>query len=178
MQRNVNQQTVEEEKIESNDIPLIDQAKDITIHYSKVSADGRTIERTDKSETLNLKAFKIAKEKLPRNGLNLISKGEVAAPIKLEGLLPDDHIDGMRYLFLISGKYIDERDGDTRGKLNIPNQEDFKKAFGETLFPEEEILLDDIQDTANNTIVGLYEEIKNKGKEKELEIEKSKLCFY
>ncbi len=177
LQRNVNQQTVEEEKIESNDIPLIDQAKDITIHYSKVSGDGRTIEKTDKSETLNLKAFKIAKEKLPRNGLNLISKGEVAAPIKLEGLLPDDHIDGMRYLFLISGKYIDERDGDTRGKLNIPNQEDFKKAFGETLFPEEEILLDDIQDTANNTIVGLYEEIKNKGKEKELEIEKLKAMF-
>lgn len=177
LQRNVNQQTVEEEKIESNDIPLIDQAKDITVHYSKVSADGRTIERTDKSETLNLKAFKIAKEKLPRNGLNLISKGEVAAPIKLEGLLPDDHIDGIRYLFLLSGKYIDERDGDTRGKLNIPSQEDFKKTFGDTLFPQEEILLDDIQESANNTIIGLYEEIKKKGKEKELEIEKLKAMF-
>lgn len=168
---------MEEQKIASSDVPLIDQTKDIIIHYSRVSSDGRTIERTDKSETLNLKAFKIEKEKLPRNGLNLISKGEVAAPVKLEGLLPDDHIDGKRYLFLLSGKYIDERDGDTRGRLNIPNQEDFKKTFGDTLFPQEEILMEDIQDTANNTIIGLYEEIKNKGKEKELEIEKLKAMF-
>ncbi|PZR23497.1 MAG: ATP-binding protein, partial [Azospira oryzae] len=42
LQKNVNQETVEEKQIESGDIPLIDQQKDIIVHYSKLSADGRT----------------------------------------------------------------------------------------------------------------------------------------
>lgn len=178
LQHFVNGAIKKEIEIKSVDIPQMDQQKDLDIQYCKMSSDGRSIEKTNKKETLNLKAFKIHKDQLLKNELKLTSKGEISKKkIELENLKPDIHIDNNRYLFLISGKFIDEKDSDTRGDINIPTKEEFKKAYGEMFYQDEEILLDDIQENANRRIELMYKEIKKHTDKKQLEIEKLKKMF-
>ena len=119
-------------EITSDDIPIPDKEEPIEIHYSKVS--NNTIENTSKKETFTLKSFLIPENELAKNGLKLTSKGEIAKDIKLDKLLPTDEINGNRYLFLLSGNYIDERDSDTRGEINIPPKKEFKKRNENSLF--------------------------------------------
>lgn len=168
-----------EKSVKSENIPAFDQQKDLALYYCKMSPDGRSIVKSYKKEILNLKAFKIPKDKLAKNGLMLISKGEIAKDIKLDSLLVDDYIEDYRYLFLISGNYINNKDTDTRGKLNIPTLDEFKKSFGDSssLFTEEEILMDDIQDKANENILLMYDEIKKKTEEKGIEVDKLQKMF-
>lgn len=164
-------------EILTDDIPVPDKQKDIDVYYSRISLDNKTIQTTDNKETLNLKAFKISKDKLQKNGLKLTSKGEIAKDIKLESLLVDDFIENNRYLFLLSGEYIDKCDTDTRGDLNIPTKEEFKKNFIDTLFNEELILLDDIQEKANRNIEAIYDEIKTRRDKKLQDVEKLRKMF-
>ena len=173
----INNEIKDKLKIVSDDIPAPDQQKDIAIYYCKISSDGRSIKKTKNKELLDLKAFKINKDKLDKNGLKLTSKGEIAKDIKLESLLADDHIDDNRYLFLLSGDYINKRDSDTRGEINIPTKDEFKKNYSESLFNEEEILLDDIEERTNQVIEVLYEEIRNKKEEKQQDVEELKNMF-
>lgn len=162
-------------EITSDDIPIPDKEEPIEIHYSKVS--NNTIENTSKKETFTLKSFLIPENELAKNGLKLTSKGEIAKDIKLDKLLPTDEINGNRYLFLLSGKYIDERDSDTRGEINIPMRKEFKKRNENSLFGEEEILLEDIENKTNQKIQTLYKEIEEKYKQKEKGIEELQKMF-
>jgi hypothetical protein len=165
--------------IEKQDIPAVDKELDIFINYSRISNDRKTIEKSAKTEKLNLKGFKISKDKLQKNGIKLTSKGEIAKDIKLETLLVDDYIDGNRYLFLVSGDYINSKDTDTRGTLNIPTLEEFKKSMSPAsdLFAQEEILIDEIKDVANDTILKMYDEIRERTKQKDIEVEKLQRMF-
>lgn len=168
-------------RLKPDDIPNFDkEEKKITLYYSKLSTDGKSIEKTERKEIFNLKAFKIDIDKLEKNEIKLTSKEEVRDDVKirLDSLSPKDHINKKRYLFLLSGDYIDEKDRDTRGLIDIPSKEDFKKAYSEQgeMFSEE-ILLDDIQSNTNDVILSMYEEIKNKTEAKKQEIEKLKLMF-
>lgn len=154
------------DKIVSADIPTPKKEKPIVIHYSKVNSN--TIEKTSKKESFNLKAFVIDKNELSENGLKLISKGEIAKDIKLDNLLPADQINGKRYLFLLSGDYIDNRDSDTRGEINIITEKELKKSDSlSSLLSIEEILIEDIENITNQTIVSLFGEIEKKREEKE-----------
>lgn len=170
LQKLISSTIKEEYEIQSQDIPQYDKEQEIEINYSRGSFDGKTIEKTQRVEKLSLKGFKISKDKLKKNGLKLTSKGEIAKDLKLDSLLADDNIDGNRYLFLLSGEYINNRDTDTRGNLTIPTLEEFKKRIGNSqspeMFQEEEILLDDIRDKANETIVKMYGEIVQRTDEK------------
>lgn len=163
--------------IQSGDIPNIDQEQDVTVKYSTWDAKNEIV-NTSEQETLNLKAFKINKDDLEKNKLTLVSKGEGAKKITLENLLENDQIDNKRYLFLLSGDYIDDRDSDTRGEIKILNKEEFKEREKSSPFPcENEILLEDIENKVNHTILTMYEEIKIKNKERQQNIEKLKKMF-
>ncbi len=165
-------------EIKSSDIPRMDKQDKFKVYYSKLGNDGKGINKSDKFETLDLKCFKIPIEQLKRNGLKLTSKGEIAKDLKLESLLVGDHIEGNRYLFLVSGDYINDKDTDTRGNLNILTTDDFKKKLSEgAMFSEEEILLDDIREVANEKILTIYKEIKLRLKEKDKEVDKLKNMF-
>ncbi|NWJ51328.1 MAG: ATP-binding protein [Bacteroidetes bacterium] len=170
---------IDEKIIESDDIPEIDKQDDLILHYYGISPDGKKIDRTDRTEKLNLKAFKIHKDTLAKNSLMLTSKGEITKDIRLDSLLVDDYIDENRYMFLISGEYINNKDTDTRGKINIPTLEEYKKSCNDStsLFQAEEIIMDDIQEIANDKILLLYGEIKNRTEEKEAEVEKLQKMF-
>ena len=181
IQHYIDQKFQEENLIIPEDIPNIDQQKDIKVNYSKLSSDGKSIEQTSKSETFHLNAFKINQNKLCKNEIKITSKNEIRdeIKIKLESLSPTDIINDNRYLFLISGDYIENKEEETRGLLNIPNKDQFKKANEEyhDLFDDDEILLDDIQVKTNETVISMYEEIKKNTEKKKLEIEKLKSMF-
>lgn len=180
MEEYLNGELKEPTNIVSEDIPQFEFTKPIIINYKKLLSDGKTLEKTENSEVFNIKAFKIPKNKLQKNGLKLTSKGEIAKDLKLNSLQASDHIDDNRYLFLLSSEYINKKDSDTRGELNIPTLQEFKKSFGNQsiLIDEEEILLDDIESQSNESIENLYPEIKQKTNEKLKEVEKLQEMFY
>jgi len=161
--------------ITSDDIPNPIRDEDIDIHYSKI-VDGK-IERDSKKEKFNFKSFIIPEDKLNENGIKLVSKGEIAKDIDLYNLLEKEQIGGNRYLFLLSGKYIDERDSDTRGNINIVNRETFKKNNTDKLFTSEEVLFEDIEEITNRTVVSWHKEIQEKEEEKQRNIEELQKMF-
>jgi hypothetical protein len=161
--------------IKADEIPDPEKQESIDIHYSKMN--NNRIDKTPRKETFNLKSFRISHNDLKKNALQLISKGEVAKNIKLNSLLPTDEIENNRYLFLLSGEYIDNRDGDTRGEIDIPRKKDFAKQHSDSLFVEETILWEDIVQRTNDTIVKMYEEIAKKNEEKKKNLEELQNMF-
>lgn len=163
--------------ITKNDIPIGDNLEQINVPYSKVNMEGK-VEKTEHTEVLTLKGFKIEQDKLPKNSIKLVSKGEIVKDVKLDNLTSDDSINNNRYLFLLSGSIIDNANPDTRGNLYIPTEADFKKAYGESnLFPEEVITIDQIRETANDKINTIYPEIAQHAEHKKLEVEALKDMF-
>jgi len=154
-----------ESTISQADIPSIDKTQSIQLQYSKKGKTG--IEKTDKTEDFTIDAFKIQKNILKENKLNLVSKGEVIeeSDVNLENLAGSDNVKGNKYLFLVSSNYIDARDTNLRGVLNIPNKDTFEK---DLFANQEEILIEDIQEEVNKTIDTMYpeiEEVKQKHQE-------------
>lgn len=166
-----------EDYIKPEDIPEIDAEQEIIVYYSRYSPDKNTVEKTEQKELFNLKAFKIDKSKLEKSEIKLTSKEEIVEnkTVELKGIYPDDSIDGNRYLFVLSGDYIDDRDSDTRGELKIVNSESFVKE--RDLFSGDEILLEDIQSEVNSSILSMYEEIKFSIDKKRVDLEKLKSMF-
>lgn len=143
--------------ISLSDIPNVDKVQTIPLKYSKKNNSG--IEKINKTENFTIDAFKIPKALLKENKLNLVSKGELIeeSDITLDSLAATDNINGNKYLFLISSDYIDSRDTNVRGLLNIPTRDTFEK---ELFVNDEEILIEDIQKQVNQCINSMYPEIE------------------
>lgn len=151
----------DESSISQTDIPSIDKQEKIVLPYSRISASGKSIEKTERTEEFIIDAFKIEKNILKENKLNLVSKGEIVEEcgVKLESLAEKDNINGNKFVFLVASNYIDERDTNLRGELNIPTKENISKHLN--LFSTEEIFIEDIQDEVNSTISNMYPEIED-----------------
>jgi len=106
--------------ITRDDIPSIDKTCHATVQYSKKGNKG--FDKVKKSEDFTIDAFKISKKRLKENKLNLVSKGEIIeeSNVTFESLAKGEMIEDSRFLFLVSSDYIDERDTNARGVLNIP----------------------------------------------------------
>jgi hypothetical protein len=150
----------------------------VVLKYKKLSDDLLEIEDCKTIEQFEIKSFKISNKKIDNN-LLITSKNQIIdnkeLKLNLNCLSPKDNIDGERYLFLISSKYFDERDGDLRDELKIPHRKEFKEDYD--LFETQEIFLEDIEEEANETIISMYDSFKKKAKEKEIEIDKLKNRF-
>lgn len=162
----VQSKLIRKTSISKTDIPNVDKTQSIQLLYSKRGIKGG-IEKTGKTEDFTIEAFKINKSILKENKLNLVSKGEVVeeSGINLENLSGNEVIKGKKFLFLVSGDFIDERDTNLRGVLNIPTKEEF---FKDAFAKEEEIFVEDIQEEVNKTIDRMYpeiEEVKQKHQE-------------
>ncbi len=165
--------------IEASDIPAFDKTVPLSIPYSTVDPETKSIVQTKDKEDFILRAFKIEKRKLKRNEIKLTSKDEIIENVKipLDCLSPDEHIDNNRYLFLLSGSYIDQKEDEVRGEIDIPNRTEFLKDFENKLIPGREILLDDIRQGVNETVVGLYSEIQEKTEEHRREVDELRKMF-
>ncbi|MBN8571186.1 MAG: ATP-binding protein [Ignavibacteria bacterium] len=173
----VNNELKGQEKISSEDIPNFDKKENVVLNYSKISDDGKTVVHTGNKENFEIISFKIDKNKLEKNSIKLTSKHEIVDNVKinLDLISQDDNIEGFRYLFLVSGDYIDKRDSDLRGDLKIPTKEDFFKK--RNLFGKEEILLDDIQNEVNSSVSKMYDEINANAEKHENQLNKLRDMF-
>lgn len=158
------------------DIPKFDKKEPIQIHYSKLSSDAKSIVQVDEKEEFTVTTFKVTKSLLENNDLKLISKGEVVedTKINLTGISKNDNINGNKYLVLVSGDYIDKKDTNVRGELDIPSKSS-PKTFN--AFNNEVIFLEDIETTVNDKLVKLYPEITKIIKKHEVELEQIKEMF-
>ena len=152
---------IEEDRldIQIEDIPEPNKEETFSILYSQLDESNKIVHSTN-SEVFTLKAFVQPEANLKENAIYLVSKGERASSIKLDNLASKDSIAGKRYLFLLSSTYIDNKDRDDRGNIQLITSKDFRVQEEGTLFPEETILLEDIQEETNKTIGNLYKEIE------------------
>lgn len=163
--------------ISSKDIPNVDKTETIKLPYSRISSDGKSIQKSEKTQDFIIDSFRISQEHLKVNKLNLVSKGEIIekSAITLNNLAEGDHIKGFKFLFLVASEYIDLSDTNMRGELLIPTRESFSKNIN--LFTPEEIILEDIQEGVDNTIDRMYPDIKAVKQEHSAHLESLKKMF-
>lgn len=166
-----------ETTITDSDFPNIDKTETVDLPYSKIASDGKSIEKLEKSKEFKIDAFKISSSLIDNNDLKLVSKGEIVeeSEIKLESIPKGEHVKGFKYIFLVSSEYIDDRDTDMRGILNIPTMDNFTK--NRNLFTEEEIILEEIQEGVNSKINTMYPEIEDVKKDHLEQLQRLKEMF-
>lgn len=164
--------------IEASDIPDPTGTDiQITVPLCRMSEDMKRIENVkNTSVVINILPYKIDACNLDSSSIKITSKGEISETtrIKLTCLDPNAILDGKRYLFLLSSEYFDNIDGDERGNIEVIDKTEFKKRAKSQGYIEEQIVLNDIQDTVNRKACEIYEEISAKNEEFRTEIEKLK----
>ncbi|MDE5574623.1 MAG: hypothetical protein K2I87_02795 [Bacteroidales bacterium] len=174
----IDEKEVESQNISSQDIPMPDKEDSVCVHYSKLGERRKIVPITDRMEGFTLRAFKHSEDILGKNVIYLVSNGAIGTKIHLDNLAETDKVNGMRYMFLLSGNYIDNNDSDDRGNINILSADEFKEQEKDpSLFPQEVILLDDIETETNKKIEELYQEIKERSKLKLRNIEDLQQMF-
>lgn len=167
---------VENLQISNEHIPHPDKEEPLEIAYSKLDERNKIV-KSEKKGTFQLKAFKLPSSELGNNGIYLVSKGSTGKAIDIDTLKKDDIIDGNRYMFLLSGQYLDDRDQDDRGNIRLIDSKEFKNQNESTLFPEEVILSDSIKEETNEHINSLYSELESQNQEKNKNIDALKEMF-
>ena len=167
---------VENLQISNENIPHPDKEEPLEIAYSKLDERNKIV-KSEKKGTFQLKAFKLPSSELGNNGIYLVSKGSTGKAIDIDTLKKDDIIDGNRYMFLLSGQYLDDRDQDDRGNIRLIDSKEFKNQNESTLFPEEVILSDSIKEETNEHINSLYSELESQNQEKNKNIDALKEMF-
>ena len=157
-------------EISSSDIPEPDKKDTVLVNYSVLDARNK-IKQLDKTEEFVLRSFVYSEYDLDKNSIFLVSKGQLAKSIPIGDLQDKETINGRRYMFFLSGEYIDNNDSDNRGELRLVSAKDLKKQEGNQMFDDEVVLLDDIKDATNAKIVDLYKEIEAKNIETQKKIE-------
>lgn len=167
-------------EITKEEVPVPDKIERFKVCYSTVLAQNSDITKLDESEDFELLSFKIKKTDLDKNSISLVSKDELVDNkdfrLKFKSLSPEESLDNMRYLILISSNYLNGKDCDTRGDLSILKREDFNK---NDLFSvgKKEILFEDIEDNVDEVINKIYPEINIKSIEKSNKIEEIRKLF-
>ncbi|MDR0606739.1 MAG: ATP-binding protein [Bacteroidales bacterium] len=161
--------------INEHDIPTPRYTEPLLINYSVLQ--NNKIVQLKRDEGFTITVFLIEDKKLPANNIVLTSKGTEAKKFEIESLLPNEKIDGCRYLVLISGDYIDDKDSDLRGDIKILTSEQYIEQNKETLAPDEVILLDTILKSTNTKLRSLCPEIEKKFEEKRQRLDELKKMF-
>src|SRR5690606_9096246 len=92
--------------------------------------------------------------------LKLTSKDEVIENFEIDllSLAKEEVVDNSHFLFLVSSDYLDKKDTNERGELDIPDYEAFTNRA--SIFYEEEIILDLLENQINSSIYHLYPQIE------------------
>lgn len=178
IERYVNQELDGTENIVANDIPIPDKEEDLEVKYSTV--EEKRIVRTDQTESFHIRSFSVPEHKIDGNRLYMVSKGELGNTLPLDNLSEKETIDGNRYIFLLSGDYLDARDSDDRGNISLVKEKDLKKLFkdGDSIFHNEQFILqENLIYEVNHKISSIYEVFSQKEQEKEDNINKLQEMF-
>ena len=166
----------DETKIVSETIPQPDKEGSLQLNYSRLN-ERNEITGTEHKEEFKIKAFKRPISELKENAIFLVSKGAIGTSIDLYNLQKKDSIENNRYMFLLTGQYLDDNDRDDRGNLKLVNSKEFKHQNESNIFPEEVILLDTIKDNTNSYINQLYTEIRESAAQKNKNIDELQSMF-
>ena len=172
---NVHQES-EDLRISTEDLPNVDKDLPVEIKYSQIDEHNKVV-FTEHSEQFRLVTFKLKKEKLSKNGLHLVSKGEQGTSLNIENLKPTEEIAGCRYLFLLSGDYLDQRDSDERGNIKLCTHKEFKEQEEGSLFPEEIILKENIEEETNKVISNAYSEFSEMAQATQMNVDELRKTF-
>lgn len=178
IERYVNQELDATETIVAHDIPFPDKEEDLEVRYATVK--DKKIVRTDQAESFHIRSFAVPEHKVDGNRLYMVSKGELGNTLPLDNLSEKETIDGNRYMFLLSGDYLDARDSDDRGNISLVKEKELKKLYkdGDPMFHNEQfILLENLVDEVNHTISSIYEVFSQKEQEKEDNINELQKMF-
>lgn len=171
-----NKELIDESTIVATDIPNPDKEEELMIDYSKLNENNRIIS-AGRQERFQLTAFKRPSSEIKQNAIYLVSKGATGICFDIDSLQKKDEINGNRYMFLLSGDYLDARDRDDRGNIKLVNSQDFKHQNQDSLFEEEVVLLDDIVKETNKSINKLYTELDSKNQAKNKTIDELQQMF-
>lgn len=166
----------EENDIISTDIPNPDKEEELSIDYSTLNEKNKIVS-AGHQEKFQLTAFKRPSSEIKQNAIYLVSKGATGVAIDVDSLQKKDEIDGKRYMFLLSGDYLDASDRDDRGNIRLISKQEFKHQNEDSLFKEEVVLFDDIVDETNKSINKLYTELDTKNQEKNKTIDELQQMF-
>lgn len=162
--------------IVSSDIPNPDKEEKIQIDYSKLD-DNNKIVSAGRQEEFQLTAFKRSSSEIKQNAIYLVSKGAIGVSIDIDSLQKKDEIEGNRYMFLLSGNYLNESDRDDRGNIRLISAKEFKQQNADNLFKEEVVLYDDIIEETNKSINKIYSELDSKNQEKNKTLDELQQMF-
>ena len=146
--------------IKDNDIPKSDYEDLFKVNYSQISKDNDLI-KLSKTETFEIKSFTLPARIQKKNEVKLTSKNETVDVQGFDFSFVNEasKIGNNYYLFLISSPYLTDRDTDVRGQLQLCSKKDFLK--NKNLFSnKEEILIDEIQEKATESITKKYDHFK------------------
>lgn len=164
--------------IEASDIPDPTRTDiSIMVPMCRISEDMKRVENVEESSVaIKVLPYKIDACNLDSSSIKITSKGEISETTKIRLTCLDSNaiLDGKRYLFLLSSEYFDNIDGDERGNIEVIDKTEFKKRAKLQGYIEEQIVLNDIQDTVNKKACEIYGEISVKNEEFRTEIEKLK----
>lgn len=166
----------EEDDIISTDIPNPDKEEELSIDYSTLNEKNKIVS-AGHQEKFQLTAFKRPSSEIKQNAIYLVSKGATGVAIDVDSLQKKDEIDGNRYMFLLSGDYLDASDRDDRGNIRLVSRQEFKHQNEGSLFKEEVVLFDDIVDETNKNINRLYTELDSKNQKKNKTIDELQQMF-
>lgn len=163
----INNELITQEIISKDDIIIPKKEEQIEIAYTTISKDRKLVKANEK-EVFLLTSFVEDQSLIKENAIFLLGKEELANRISLYDLKPKDSIANNRYLFFLSGKYLDERDDDARGDIQIERKKDFKARAEELSLDDSEekhILWEDIEGSVNEHISSMYDCINSKKEE-------------
>lgn len=178
IERYVNEEFDGSATILEGDIPEPDKEEILEVKYATIKE--KEIVRTEQTESFLIRAFVVPENKIDGNKLYMVSKGEIGNTLSLDNLSEKETIDGNHYLFLLSGDYLDARDSDDRGNINLVKELDLKKMFkdGDSVFQDEMyILKENLVEEVNHKISSIYDVFSQKEQEKEDNINKLQEMF-
>lgn len=178
IERYVNDELDDTQEIKSSDIPVPDKDENVDVPYATIRE--KKVVKIDRNETFRIRSFVVPEMRLDGNRLYLVSKGELGNTLPLDLLADKESIDGNRYMFLLSGDYLDARDSDDRGNINLMKESELKKTITSdgNLFAEEEVVLKDhIVEEVNKKISTLYTVLEEKEREKDDKIQELQEMF-
>ena len=178
IERYVNNELEDTQEIKALDIPVPDKDESVEVPYTTIRE--KKVVKIDRKETFRIRSFVVPEMKLDSNKLYLVSKGELGNTLPLDLLADKESIDGNRYMFLLSGEYLDARDSDDRGNINLIKESELKKTITPdgNIFPEEEVVLkDNLVEEVNKKISTLYTVLEEKEREKDEKIQELQDMF-
>jgi len=175
LKRVVGEDCEDQVAIDKTNIPAPSQDDNIQVKYSRIGDENKVLD-IERCEEFRLRGFSLDACVLPKNEILLVSKGQSGSSMPLQDLGATDVVGNNRYLFLLSGAYLDAHDSDDRGNFHLLTEQDFKSKERE-LDEVEVVLLDRIESVANSKVREKFPEISARREEKEKSVEELAAIF-